>query len=179
MRCIASRRIERNSATYSAGHVKEVQHALAVAPLHFSASSVVHHIAGPGGGAKCGTHLVGVGAGLGFGMLKEALHSYLAQRMSAEGVMLSPAHLLFLATRAGAEALGLGGEIGDFTPGKSADFVILRPPENSPLVSAVTRAESPEQMLAALIAQAGRRKCPRGPRARTGDCPRSFRGTMR
>ena len=40
-------------------------------------------------------------------------------------------HLLYLATRAGAEALGLEGEAGDFGPGKSADFVYLRPPEGT------------------------------------------------
>jgi guanine deaminase len=96
-----------------------------------------------------------VGAGLGFGMLNEALHSYLMQRVHPEGAPLSPAHLLYLATRAGAEALGLVDEIGDFTPGKSADFVVLRPPEGSPLDSAVKRAESPGGMLSALIAQAG------------------------
>jgi guanine deaminase len=95
-----------------------------------------------------------VGAGIGFGMLKEALHSYMMQRLIPEGVTLSPAHLLYLATRAGAEALGLADETGDFTPGKSADLVCLRPPSGTPLASAVER-ETPERALAALIAQAG------------------------
>ncbi len=96
-----------------------------------------------------------VGAGIGFGMLKEALQCYLAQRLSPDGMLLSPAHLLYLATRAGAEALGLAAETGDFTPGKSADIVCLRPPEGTPLAQAVARAESPQGLLAALITQAG------------------------
>jgi guanine deaminase len=96
-----------------------------------------------------------VGAGIGFGMLKEALHCYMLQRLIPEGMTLSPAHLLFLATRAGAKALGLEDETGDFTPGKSADLVCLRPPDGTPLASAVERAESPERVLAALITQAG------------------------
>jgi guanine deaminase len=96
-----------------------------------------------------------VGAGIGFGMLKEALHSYMMQRLLPDGLLLTPAQMLFLATRAGAEALGLSAEAGDFTPRKSADLVRLCPPEGSPLAAAVSRAESPEGMLAALIAQAG------------------------
>jgi guanine deaminase len=96
-----------------------------------------------------------VGAGIGFGMLKEALHCYMMQRLLPDGMLLSPAHLLYLATRAGAEALGLGEETGDFTPGKSADLVCLRPPEGTLLAQAVARAESPERLLAALITQAG------------------------
>ena len=96
-----------------------------------------------------------VGAGIGFGMLKEALHCYMVQRLIPEGMALSPAHLLYLATRAGAEALGLAGETGDFSPGKSADLVCLRPPSGTPLAAAVERAETPERALAALIAQAG------------------------
>jgi guanine deaminase len=96
-----------------------------------------------------------VGAGIGFGMLKEALHSYMMQRLIPEDVTLSPAHLLYLATRAGAEALGLSDETGDFTPGKSVDLVCLRPPSGTPLASAVERAETPERALAALIAQDG------------------------
>ena len=96
-----------------------------------------------------------VGAGIGFGMLKESLQCYMMQRLAPDAVTLSPAHLLYLATRAGAEALGLAGETGDFTPGKSADLVRLIPPEGTPLAAAVKRAESLPGLLAALIAQAG------------------------
>jgi guanine deaminase len=96
-----------------------------------------------------------VGAGIGFGMLKEALGCYMMQRLLPDGMTLSPAHLLYLATRAGAEALGLAAETGDFTPGKSVDLVRLCPAEGTPLAAAVERAESPERLLAALIAQAG------------------------
>ena len=87
-----------------------------------------------------------VGAGTGFGMLKEALQCYMIQRLLPDGVPLSPAHLLYLATRAGAEAMGLADETGDFTPGKSADLVRWSPPPNN--------ADSPERLLAALITQA-------------------------
>ena len=78
-----------------------------------------------------------VGGGTGFGMLKEGLQAYLLQRLAPDGVLLTPAHLLYLATRAGAEALGLDEEIGDFSPGKAADFVYLRPPEGSPLAAVI------------------------------------------
>jgi len=96
-----------------------------------------------------------VGAGTGFGILKEALQCYMMQRLPADGMVLSSAHLLYLATAAGADALGLAGETGDFTAGKSADLVRLQAPEGTPLAAAMERAESPERLLAALIAQAG------------------------
>ena len=96
-----------------------------------------------------------VGGGTGFGMLKEALQAYLLQRIAPGGLMLSPAHLLYLATRAGAEALDLGTEIGDFGRGKSADLVYLRPPAHSPLAAVVEDAEDPERVLAALFTLAG------------------------
>jgi len=41
-------------------------------------------------------------------------------------MLLSGAQLLYLATRAGAEALGMEEEIGDFGVGKAADVVYLR-----------------------------------------------------
>ena len=96
-----------------------------------------------------------VGAGTGFGILKEALQCYLVQRLAPDGALLSPVHLLYLATRAGAEALGLAEETGDFTPGKSADLVRWLPPEGTPLALSMKRADSPEWLLAALIAQGG------------------------
>jgi guanine deaminase len=74
-----------------------------------------------------------VAGGTGFGMLKEALQAYLSQRLLGDaGLHLTPEHLLYLASRAGAEALRLDQEVGDFQPGKSADFVYLRPPERKP-----------------------------------------------
>ena len=96
-----------------------------------------------------------VGGGTGFGLLKEALQAYMLQRLAPEGFALGPAHLLYLATRAGAEALGLADTIGDFQPGKAADFVYLRPPANSPLAAVAAHADNPEQMLAALFTLAG------------------------
>jgi guanine deaminase len=96
-----------------------------------------------------------VGGGTGFGMLKEGLQAYLMQRVVPDGVLLGPAHLLYLATLAGAEALGLAAEIGDFRPGKSADFVYLRPPADSPLAAVLERAGRSEQALAAVFTLAG------------------------
>jgi guanine deaminase len=96
-----------------------------------------------------------VGAGIGFGILKEALQCYMTQRLIPDGILLSPARLLYLATHAAAEALGLENETGDFAPGKSADLVRWQPPEGTPLASAVRQAETPDRLLAALIAQGG------------------------
>ena len=96
-----------------------------------------------------------VGGGTGFGMLKEALQAYLLQRVAPEGSMLDAARMLYLATRAGAEALGLENETGDFQIGKSADVVYIRPPENTPLAAVLERVESPEQALAAIFTLAG------------------------
>jgi guanine deaminase len=58
---------------------------------------------------------------------------------------------LYLATRGGAEALDLANEVGDFTPGKTADILYLRPPNDSPLAAVVERADSLERVLAALF----------------------------
>ncbi len=96
-----------------------------------------------------------VGGGTGFGLMKEALQAYLLQRTVPQGVVLDAAHLLYLSTRAGAEALGLAQEIGDFRPGKAADFVYLRPPAKSPLAEVLARVETPERALAALFTMAG------------------------
>jgi guanine deaminase len=69
-----------------------------------------------------------VGGGIGFGMMKEALQAYLLQRVAPDPVTLSAGQLLYLATRAGAEALNMSDKTGDFSPGKSADFNYLQPP---------------------------------------------------
>ncbi len=96
-----------------------------------------------------------VGGGTGFGMLKEGLQAYLLQRVASDGMLLEAAHLLYLATLAGAEALGLSDESGDFSIGKSADLVYLRPPADSALASVLERDQSPEQTLAAIFTLGG------------------------
>ena len=96
-----------------------------------------------------------VGGGTGFGMPKEALHTYLTHRVAPDSVALDPGQMLYLATRAGAEALGLADETGDFTSGKSADFVYVRPPAGSVLADVLVRAETVPHMLAAIFTLAG------------------------
>ena len=96
-----------------------------------------------------------VGGGTGFGMLKEGLQAYLIQRVASEPITLSPAQMLYLATRAGAEALGIADQTGDFEKGKSADFVHLRPPEGSVLAGVLERLENPDRVVSALFTLAG------------------------
>jgi guanine deaminase len=88
-------------------------------------------------------------------MLKEGLQAYLMQRVLHDGVVLDAAQLLYLATLAGAEALGLAHEIGNLCPGKSADFVYLRAPAGSVLETVLQHASSAEEALAALFTLAG------------------------
>ena len=96
-----------------------------------------------------------VGGGTGFGMAKEGLYAYLTHRVAPDSVALDPGQMLYLATKAGAEALGLGDETGDFSTGKSADFVCVRPLAGSVLADVLTRAESVPRMLAAVFTLAG------------------------
>ena len=54
-----------------------------------------------------------VGAGTGFSLLKEGLQAYFMQQLlGPAGLPLTPAHLLYLCTRAGAQALGLDDRVG-------------------------------------------------------------------
>lgn len=92
-----------------------------------------------------------VGGGTGFGLLKESLQAYLLQTLAPGGYPLQAPHLLYLATRAGAEALGLEEEIGDFGTGKSADVVCLSPPSGSALESIAADNPDPARLLAAIF----------------------------
>jgi guanine deaminase len=96
-----------------------------------------------------------VGAGAGFSLFKEALQAYFIQRLSgADGVPLTAAHLLYLATGAGADALGLSDQIGDLSAGKQFDAVWLSPPPRSALAVGLTHAANPDDALSKVFALA-------------------------
>lgn len=89
-----------------------------------------------------------VGAGTGYSLFKEGLQAYFLQQLrGADGVRLTPAHLLYLATAAGAAALGLQALIGDLSVGKRFDALWLRPPARSPLDIGLRSASDPQEAL--------------------------------
>ncbi len=94
-----------------------------------------------------------VGAGTGYSLFKEGLQAYFMQQLrGADGVPLTSTHLLYLATTAGAAALGLEGLLGDLSAGKRFDALWLRPPPGSPLDIGLRCADGPEQALARAFA---------------------------
>ncbi len=94
-----------------------------------------------------------VGAGTGFSLLKEGLQAYFAQQLLGDqGHPLTPAHLLYLATAAGADALGLAAEVGDFSVGRRFDAQWLRPAPGTPLDVGLAHAADPDDALARLFA---------------------------
>jgi len=96
-----------------------------------------------------------VGAGTGFSLFKEGLQAYFMQRLlGPEGLPLTPAHLLHLATAAGARALGLGDRVGDLSVGKEFDAICLRPVRGTELDIGLRHTDSPEEALGKIFALA-------------------------
>jgi guanine deaminase len=96
-----------------------------------------------------------VGAGAGLFMPKEALQAYFIQQLlGLAGLPLTPVHLLYLVTRAGARALGLDGQAGDFGVGKDFDAVWLRPAQGSTLAINLRHARDATDALARIFALA-------------------------
>jgi guanine deaminase len=96
-----------------------------------------------------------VGAGTGLSLFKEGLQAYFVQQArGADGVSLTAAHLLHLATTAGAAALGLSSTVGCFTPGLSFDATWLRPSSGTPLDILLRYATSADDALAKAFAHA-------------------------
>ena len=97
-----------------------------------------------------------VGAGTGFSILKEGLQaSFMQALLGPDGLPLTAAHLLHLATRAGALALGVGDQVGDLSPGKSFDALWVRPLADDPLDIGLRHAGSPDDALAKIFALGG------------------------
>ncbi len=96
-----------------------------------------------------------VGAGTGLFLAKEALQAYFMQQLlGADGMSLTPVHLLYLATRAGAGALGLEHRVGDLSVGKDFDAVWLKPADGTDLAVNLTAAVDPIDSLARVFALA-------------------------
>jgi len=94
-----------------------------------------------------------VGGGTGFSMLKEGLQAYFIQSLlGAQGVSLTPAHLLHLATTAGADALGMRDQVGELSVGKRFDAVFVAPEADSPLGVGIRHAAGPDDALAKIFA---------------------------
>jgi guanine deaminase len=94
-----------------------------------------------------------VGAGTGFSLLKEGLQAYFVQQLLGDlGHPLTAAHLLHLATIAGAQALGTGSLVGDLSVGKRFDAQWLCPAEGSPLDVGLAHADDADEALARLFA---------------------------
>ena len=96
-----------------------------------------------------------VGAGTGFSLLREGLQTYFVQSLlGADGVPLTSAHLLYLATRAGAEALALE-QVGDLSVGRQFDAIRVGGHDGGTLDVALTHAADADDALAKVFALAG------------------------
>jgi guanine deaminase len=94
-----------------------------------------------------------VGAGTGFSLFKEGLQAYFMQQLLGDrGLPLTSAHLLHLATAAGAAALGLSEEVGTFSVGHEFDALWLRPAPGTTLAVGLRHASGPEEALARAFA---------------------------
>jgi guanine deaminase len=105
--------------------------------------------------AKSSTHPIkvglgtDVGAGTSFSILHTASEAYKVAQLQQES--LSAFKALFLATLGGARALSLEDKLGNFDPGKEADFIVLDP-QATPLM-AIRNAGMPVQSLEELAEQ--------------------------
>ena len=97
--------------------------------------------------------LVGLGTDIGAGttpsMFNAMADAYKVQQI--RGVSLSPFHVWYLATLAGARALSLDGVTGSLEVGKDADFLVLDLEASSLLSLRMSSARSIEDVLAGLI----------------------------
>ena len=94
-----------------------------------------------------------VGAGTGFSLFKEGLQAYFVQQLlGPTGMPLTSAHLLWLCTGAGADALGLAQDVGDLSVGKQFDAIWLLPEPGDPLAVGLANASSPDDALSKVFA---------------------------
>lgn len=90
-----------------------------------------------------------VGGGTSFSMLRTMSEAYKVAQM--RGHRLTPWRAFYLATLGGAQALKLDDRIGNFEPGKEADFLVLRM-DSTPLIARrMKTARTPAEKIFALM----------------------------
>ncbi|MES2936326.1 MAG: guanine deaminase [Pseudomonadota bacterium] len=94
-----------------------------------------------------------VGGGTSFNPFHTMLAAYYVGRegQTKPGLSLRPQHLWWQHTAGAAEALGLGGVIGNLVPGCEADFVVLNPQATPLLARKVSHARDLDELLFSLI----------------------------
>lgn len=80
-----------------------------------------------------------VGGGDSFSLLRASNEAYKIQQL--QNHTLTPEHGFYLATLGGAKALDLDTQIGNFEPGKEADFIVIDE-QATPLISRRTAAQT-------------------------------------
>jgi guanine deaminase len=99
-----------------------------------------------------------VGGGTSFSPFHTMLAAYEVGRaavtgggLAKTGVSLAPSHLWWQHTAGAAQALGLGGVVGNLVPGCEADFVVLNPQATPLLARKTAQANSLEEWLFAMV----------------------------
>ncbi|MCW2311578.1 guanine deaminase [Rhodoferax antarcticus] len=94
-----------------------------------------------------------VGGGTSFSPFHTMLAAYYVGRVgqTKTGLSLSPQHLWWQHTAGAAQALGLGGVVGNLQPGCEADFVLLNPQATPLLARRTAQASSLDELLFAMI----------------------------
>jgi guanine deaminase len=90
-----------------------------------------------------------VGGGTSLSLLKTMSEAY--KVLHLRGQALPATRALYLATLGAAESLYIDDQIGNFAPGKEADFVVLDPDASSITARRTKTAETFEEMLFAII----------------------------
>ncbi|MDM0115911.1 guanine deaminase [Variovorax sp. J22R133] len=94
-----------------------------------------------------------VGGGTSFSPFRTMLAAYFAGRegQSKPGVSIPPSQLWWRHTAGAAQALGLGGVVGNLQPGCEADFVVINPRATPLLARKTALANNLEELLFSMI----------------------------